>query len=125
MDTSETYIKMCDCAEIQKLRKGNEDLEIGDYVQVRDFYQPFFIAIIDRKGMTFDSKRPWLPRQDQLQGMSGLNWRDFDELCWRTVWDYGGSEVVCRETTKEQAGIQAVMKEKYNKVWDGEQWLIT
>ena len=57
-------------------------------------------------------EKVWLPRQDQLQILSGLSWQEFDKECLK----YDAE-------TKEQAGIQAVMKEKYNKVWDGERWI--
>lgn len=40
----------------------------------------------------------WLPRQDQLQILSGLTWQEFDKECLK----YDAE-------TKEQAGIQVVM----------------
>ena len=53
MDTSETYIKMCDCPEIQELmprvHSQHEFYKTGDIVMKKPFV--------------------WLPRQDQLQEM--------------------------------------------------------
>ena len=110
MDTSETYIKMCDCEEIQGLAPYRPiALQTGinysyDYVVcTTDIYSN-------------DCKVIWLPRQDQLQEMSGLDWRSFDRKCLV----YENTETV---PTKEQAGIRVVMKEKHNKVWDGEKWV--
>ena len=46
----------------------------------------------------------WLPRQDQLQVLSGLSWQEFDKACLK-----------CDADTKEQAGIQVVMASNFNK----------
>lgn len=59
------------------------------------------------------NRRIWLPRQDQLQEISGLDWHNFDRKC--LVYEH--------VPTKEQAGIRVVMKEKYNKIWGGEDWI--
>ena len=111
MDTSETYIKMCDCDEIQEqwlYKQGDwywdkysdkwgasvieldvEDGYIGDH----------FITRVKRiEGYTEDSSI-WLPRQDQLQILSGLRWKEFDRECLK----YDAE-------TKEQAGVQVVIE---------------
>jgi len=65
----------------------------------------------------------WLPRLDELQAMSGLTWLEFDGICWQTIWDYRGSKAIECIETKEQASILALMKHKYNKIWNGENWI--
>ncbi len=82
--------------------------------------EPFLDRHIAFGGPCIDSikndKIIWLPRQDQLQEMSGLDWRSFDKKC--LVYEHP-----TLVPTKEQAGIRVVMKEKYNKTWDGNNWI--
>ena len=111
------YIKMCEKAEeIQGLlpcelkSKMTFEFEGGLYPPENLEYLFTIDGLITRDGI-------WLPRQDQLQEMSGLTWVEFDDCC-RKYWFNDGR----RETTKEIASIQVVMKEKYNKVWEEGQW---
>ena len=53
----------------------------------------------------------WLPRQDELQHLSGLSWQAFDVACLAYKLD-----------TKEQAGICVVMNERYGKRWINGEW---
>lgn len=116
MDTSETYIKM--------RRKAIPDLGMGikpaddslTWHQYTNVYTDelanyYFSAHQDGKDITCQ-----LERQDQLQEMSGLDWRIFDKKC--LVYEHP-----TLVPTKEQAGIRVVMKEKYNKTWNGEDWV--
>ncbi len=107
MDNSKIYIKMCKKAEeIQELRKHGE----------HDYY-----------GNTSNGiHRCWLPRQDQLQEMV---WR---ENAQHTLLDfYNGAGGLFNEGQKywlqfismEQLWLAFVMKEKYNKVWNGKEWI--
>ncbi|MCP3680290.1 MAG: hypothetical protein GY782_08595 [Gammaproteobacteria bacterium] len=109
MDTSPEYIKMCEKAgEIQK-----DKLEI---ISMKDFYD-------------IENKLVWLPRQDQLQDMidhaleifkSDLNqWSidnalaiDDDNYIWIGYFD-----------SLERALLAFIMHEKYNKKWNGEEWV--
>ncbi len=144
MDTTEQYIKMCEKAEeIQELRpiqhynrkthKETPDLwKDGDWFSADGKIYTYGGDCYHLK--QYDDEAPdlgsagycegdggyvdkivWLPRQDQLQALSGLDWRSFDKKCLV----YESPALV---TTKEQAGIRVVMKEKYNKTWDGEDW---
>ena len=73
----------------------------------------------------------WLPRQDQLQEMFPKDrierpfyW--FSEGMIDSFGDYGiTNEGLYYEgfSTWEQLWLAFVMKEKYNKVWDGEKWI--
>ena len=113
MDTSETYIKMCEKAEeIQKLAP-NPLYSSHDW----------FVERI--RG----NVPVWLPRQDQLQETvhpsdctyaisyclldNFIDWyqsRCYDELA--------------RVYSMEQLWLAFVMKEKHNKGWNGSEWVI-
>ena len=98
MDTSETYIKMCDCEEIQE---GTAYLLDGS-----DFRTPNGI---------------WLPRQDQLQEMVsyiGDTWviEQYFHNYLHSIYTHE------RKDSMEQLWLAFVMKEKHNKVWDGDKW---
>ena len=104
MDTSEQYIKMCEKAkEIQGQRWGHiTDDNFWDNQRL-----PWAV---------------WLPRQDQLQEMVKEKF---------TGWTYPGVlnklQKFCFEisyyNSMEQLWLAFVMKEKYSKVWDGENWI--
>ena len=138
MDTLETYIKMCDCPEIQyaemdyaeyrlpRIRKGILDGKLkmfphrGDWIVNVAMLGLSHHAIRVSQGEDTSPQLLWLPRQDQLQELSGLSWYLFDKTCvpWATVnTDY-------QSQSKEIVGVQVVMKEKFNKVWNGESWLV-
>ena len=95
MDISPEYIKMCEKAvEIQKLAPRNE---------VKNWWSP-------------DDLMVWLPRQDQLQEMCENKGEDFFIFAFRS-----GSHPLL--DTYEKLWLAFVMKEKYGKVWNGEDWV--
>jgi len=117
MDTSETYIKMCDCPEIQGLRPFRDDY----YCELREGIVRYGDFVSSTNGATLI----WLPRQDQLQIMVG----DFDAgfidwWYWRNAVYPHMQNPFSKEkfTSFEQLWLAFVMKEKFNKVWDGEKW---
>jgi len=146
MDT--TYIKMCDCEEIQEGHKWEYGdwliaeyglFQIGtatfDYDMSNKNIPPIRselpIATIqnrDIEAQTFTGRLIWLPRQDQLQEMIG----DFDK-CQDLMHDYLSSRIGASITnlwlspplSMEQLWLAFVMKEKYNKVWSSEGWNAT
>ncbi len=143
MDTSETYIKMCDCEEIQKHKPDmgivpptNEDTFIGKY-------GCYWVG--DYDWVEQHSRYIWLPRQDQLQEMLlpdvlsimhlAHNFSEFVlpyELAetlskrrdhWTALAEMTKNrQYICQSTSMEQLWLAFVMKEKYNKIWDGEGW---
>lgn len=135
MDTSKEYIKMCEKAvEIQKLWKPKTGdvlchKNTGDILWVDRFNQNN-IFVCDHLSSVYTSKQGsiWLPRQDQLQGMVE-NKRDFGighnvNLFHNFVFskysvDYRANDIFI---SMEQLWLAFVMKEKYQKVWDGEDW---
>ncbi len=114
MDTSESYIKMCEKAtEIQKLERVIPDRVF----KVCETY-PYQI---------------WLPRQDQLQEMLDTDiFKILDRfISWIGNWDceindycvLNGFRLEIEEyKSMEQLWLAFVMKEKYNKVWNGKDW---
>ena len=138
MDTSETYIKMCEKAvEIQELRKGNTTtLEgIEPWLEGDFFYIPpddfaGYVAIAFDCDDTYYSKPKfedmaiWLPRQDQLQEMLP---QDKPSNRIKVMLASKFAHFVAQErkydATWEQYWLAFVMKENYNKVWNGEDWI--
>ena len=132
MDSSEQYIEMCRMAqEIQSL------FEIAD----GDFcYKEVVFCICekcnvkDSYGRTYidehnKSEYIWLPRQDQLQEMLIADDRQqrYCEL-WHSFKKYVMFELVNSDdedlTSFEQLWLCSVMKEKYNKIWNGSDWVV-
>lgn len=118
MDNSETYIKMCDCRDVQELKYK--------YASDNSFWHsmPNEWWGTDEYGGDI-----WLPRQDQLQDMVLEGGRDLSSMFQEFI--HLVYEIRYREsdpaikffTSMEQLWLAFVMKEKYNKVWNGEEWL--
>lgn len=139
MDTSETYIKMCQKAvEIQKewkVEKGDwyilveEKIDkcvnsikkgVPECVGLITFpYNEEEIGILDGYDDRDFFKRTdfvWLPRQDQLQEM--INVPDKVNLLYRLV-EYADGW----SCSWEQLWLVFVVHEKYHKKWNGENWI--
>jgi len=108
MDVGKKYIEMCEKAEeIQKHWKPHE----GDIIQIRN-----------RELVS------WLPKQDQLQEMVFENWGSPELIDGFHQWYYdlfkeSNKNYQCEaEWSMEQLWLAFVMKEKYNKEWNGESW---
>ncbi len=118
MDTSETYIKMCDCPEIQNQKQYT--------YRVDSINLPWY----DSSGNCWfnDSrdKTIWLPRQDQLQEMvrpsvlpndSVSTWMiilaDFIEFIDEPI----------NAGSMEQLWLAFVMLQLYHKKWVNEEWI--
>ena len=155
MDTSKTYIKMCEKAEeIQALKRIGSlihrtktgdilslDLEDGDFFTKPLDFTLYAVFVAPREveiDMGYSElNRVWLPRQDQLQEMVdfkpfySINSKEnakydlniFMRFC---EWGYGSSIFVKQPKelfpSMEQLWLAFVMKERYKKVWDGEEW---
>ena len=124
MDTSETYIKMCDCPEVQEKQPYGEDA-------VNSFFH--------RKEMIYiESKTIWLPRQDQIQEM--MNWKN-EYTFWKWDTDTFDGEVAgsyygqilddedlvlgVSRLSMEQVWLVFYMYEEHQKTWDGDKWVST
>ena len=151
MDDSKQYIEMCEKAvEIQQLR-GRLKWEAWDYVYASDDGDPEVLVVSGYctdsgfYGLEAGSEEwpedecvpkgaIWLPRQDQLQEMVGVKtvgeFENFASGNYMMGWDDGsawlrldGYRCDYDSYSLEQFWLCVVMKEKYNKVWNGEDWV--
>ena len=112
MNVNKEYILMCEKAEeIQKKWQP----QVGDWVLFNRLSllkdeKRYFTGVVGinfqshytfaEGGRELDLNRSiWLPRQDQLQMLSGLSWQEFDKECLKYSMP-----------TKEQAGLKVVLK---------------
>lgn len=142
MDTSERYIKMCEKArEIQLFRREEKHKSTGKWL-IGDFWTTIFHSI-DRvyvvkncndawasepEYLYSPSECMWLPRQDQLQEMVQSQYGQLDKLSpfglCQSILEFAGKTTVSQDLmSMEQLWLAFVMKEKYSKVWNGEDWV--
>lgn len=130
VDTSETYSKMCNCPEIQT----GYDFSEGDYYAQNHpkFGYNAYVFCEEYSCMWNSLPVIWLPRQDQLQEMVKQNVQDERcitlELCMFNAFylQNRGLDVsleMKKWSSWEQLWLAFVMKEKYNKVWNGSEWV--
>ena len=143
MDTSEQYIKMCEKAEeIQTY--ADEYLDsfsvscwyAPNHVQCKGHFTDWHMAykfcpvcckplkITPEYSICHRMKGDdtiWLPRQDQLQEMLDVHHYTLLEKCW----DFAQSTNGWMFDSMEQLWLAFVMKEKYNKLWNGEGWQVS
>ena len=123
MDTSKQYILMCEKAkEIQKL--VDKQVNFSDYIDEFIFGSNLnyfaFKNLRLEKGKYAENNIIWLPRQDQLQEiLKDTHWTiyGFFEQITKFMSDSGSID-----WSWEQVWLGFVMKEKYNKVWNGTDW---
>jgi len=133
------YIEMCERAvEIQEQWKP----QVGDcFVQVYTNREQSGLLFVSEKFDEYETEPDfsdnkyaiWLPRQDQLQKMIGdipldllssiacfsfTDLRIKNHLISRRFFD----TYAFHFTSFEQLWLAFAMKEKYNKVWDGNDW---
>ena len=131
MDTSKEYILMCEKAVgVQELWKLNS----GDFIHNAHSYNvtltihDVFNQSTGRFSITGSTDEYpkhwfWLPRQDQLQGMvmDGC-------FSWSSDMMYRFNSYLYENlrkrvfTSMEQLWLAFVMKEKFNKTWNGKDW---
>ena len=118
MDTTKQYLLMCEKAnEIQVLRPTESN---GDWCNWMGDTKCINVGIV-----ILHKNIIWLPRQDQLQEMiinpllsNGLINQIKDKLNNFKI----EKEVQGKIISMEQYLLLIVMKEKYNKVWNGTDW---
>lgn len=139
MDNTKKYIEMCEKAkEIQALRKDIEKIESGDW-----FYTNEHVAPIVDGGFCYGEKKwiiewqqgwecednieflgkgcVWLPRQDQLQKIvGGFEWAKENLL---QIFEGTYFRYYQKFKSMEQLWLGFAMKEKYNKTWNGKEWI--
>ena len=121
VDKSNSYIEMCEKAQEIQCQHLANDWQ-GDWLaNPRTFKVALYATYAPLRAKRYPV---WLPRQDQLQEMllSPPN-TQFDSI-FRLLQLFS---VFCAVTlipqTFEQLWLAFVMKEKYNKVWDGRDWI--
>ena len=113
MDTSEQYIKMCDCPEIQEKSEVYNDrccfwasrLIDGSFSIWADLHS--------------DNSR-WLPRQDQIQEMMGYS---HPRLAIEPFAIYRSHNQWNHLETWEQLWLAFYMLENHQKIWNGDKWI--
>jgi len=109
------------CEKAVEIR-ANWVWESGDFV-----YDFTLEAIGDHTNMPKSKSTIWLPRQDQLQemcagGCPGGYMKMLVKICgWDGV-TYS-SDWAIKFKSMEQLWLAFVMKEKYNKTWNGKEWV--
>ena len=126
MDRTPIYIKQCEKAvEIQDSWKPkNLDIFVTKQSHTQPVYPRDYLWDTERIRI-MKKEFIWLPRQDQLQGMVG--WTSYAKVTHL----YGfinrnpsHGDVNARLCSMEQLWLAFVMKEKYNKIWNGEDWVL-
>lgn len=106
MDNTQEYIKMCEKAvEVQDLRPKHHTKH-DCWITVIEFES------LGKEGWV------WLPRQDQLQEMVSTH---LDFLMGK-ISDFWGNTP--GHGSMEQLWLAFVMKEKYNKIWLENEWVL-
>ena len=143
MDKTELYIKMSDCPEIQGLAPERHGCEIhGEWF----VGLPSGWVLSEDGGYYYgehmeDTKVVWLPRQDQLQEMvtsqdlahyEVINPNEpplidnllsaFQQFSNKQPW-MGKADTIGNRPSMEQLWLAFVMKQRYNKAWNGEEWV--
>ena len=127
MDTSETYIKMCEKAE--EIQRGHKP-ELYDlravWIPKQQRTPPDGTAMLgEYKVYEIDEFGIWLPRQDQLQEMV-MPHRELGDLYPHIklafeLAKFANNQIFITDSM-EQLWLAFVMKEKYNKAWTNNEW---
>ena len=125
MDTSEIYIKMCAKAEEIQTTKAQYFQSHGNFFADNITSCPTWLISCD---ICFNlTKSPerfiWLPRQDQLQGMITIARNSGELLDLFVSFLLHAEPNYSKLYSMEQLWLAFVMKEKYNKTWNGEDWI--
>lgn len=130
MDTSKEYIGMCRAATGIQTNWSSED---GDFIYRPPFsYKQGLSHIVESEHVWISNmldgatkeRDVWLPRQDQLQDMM-----DYVDCAAESIesfyqwWEIYSQHHYSTRESMEQLWLAFVMKEKYNKKWNGEEWI--
>jgi len=143
MDVSQEYCMMCEKAnEIQEIWKPvrGDIYVMGEYnwVKVDEVTQKKeltrYYAYDDNSHVNMhgtlcqDAKKHghceyyWLPRQDQLQELSGLGTWDWFFQNYSYAEDFRCPGTPLKHSV-EQIALMRIMENKYGKGWDGKDWI--
>lgn len=123
MDTSKEYIKMCEEAK----KYINKKEKLWDWYYDKESKTVEVIGSLNTKhsmGNNYHKDEIPLYRQDQLQEMIG------DKPAYSHAWGcaigfsrFINTKFYSIDYSMEQLWLAFVMHEKYNKVWDNENWI--
>jgi hypothetical protein len=128
MDASPLYMKMCEKAsEIMVYWKPDfGDFYVSMAGGILSECQPITSELELRLPYMNQIKALWIPRQDQLQEIISDH--------YTTPWDLavefanalmgGASDYFDKFLSMEQLWLAYVMKQKFNKRWDGKDWVL-
>ena len=122
MDTSETYIEMCEQAmEIQEIVKPKHAIsggfQNGDWVYCHTVYCLNNIPLANSNRESYI----WLPRQDQLQAMVVENYVSHRKMF--VCFGYYCAEYGDINYSGEKLWLMFVMYKKHNKEWVNGDWI--
>jgi len=123
MDILKTYIKMSDHPLIQEHWKPRK----GDYVLQRDgLFRPIGESYIYSGGgfglLPVQVNYCWLPRQDEIQEMIGLEYTTPDAGSLQELTDFA-LDYNYNLDSMEQLWLAFYMHEKHELIWDGAKWI--
>ncbi len=131
MDRTKEFILQCEKAvEVQELFKATD----GDFY-IENVYRKKGLVETANGGWTTSERKNfdgvWLPRQDQLQGIVEKHKRQghieqrFHEFC-KSLPEHDKNRIYYLNLgwSMEQLWLAFVMKEKFNKTWDGKEWIL-
>ena len=121
MDTTETYIKMCEKAtEIQPNIRPVLPEEYGIH---HDYHDVWFLQTY--MSPKHHVKIIWLPRQDQLQEMyrEFKGWNGNHNLIYHLNLTPSLRPIHDEWDSFEKLWLATLMGHKYNKIWNGEDWV--
>jgi len=113
MDTSETYIKMCEKVPFELNFRPGDHIYSYDRKRVE--------ILIDFEQLIGNLNPTKLYHQDQLQEMLMLNIPQ--EETFYFLRDFTLGHLKKYPESWEQIWLIAVMKTKFNKIWNGESWV--
>jgi hypothetical protein len=124
MDKSNEYIKMC--REAREIQSGQLHTS-GDFVysHLKKKIVVLYYSLHHGnppKHYIEPETSTWLPRQDQLQKMLSKEWNAGNVLEFG-LYPLHGADYLHDSKTFEDAWLRQVMREKYNKVWNGKTWV--
>ena len=137
MDTSETYIKMCDCIELESFKKEwtSGDVWYAERPDGTEFPEVHVLGGSPEHGIHICpvcwqqregtwNQIIWLPRQDQIQEMLTFRYDNYYWLLLRLCnWTSWYMDYIKLFNTIEQLLLAFYMKEKHGKTWDGNKWI--
>ena len=128
MDTTEAYIKMCEKAdEIQSIAEIPTHDSGFFWCKAHDILMDYCDGgyLFCKMASCRSDKYTWLPRQDQLQNMVIFPDHPYYQIGRFnvTIDEWCDKNYLASGASMEQLWLAFVMKEKYNKVWNGEEWI--